>query len=155
MQRDGARDWGLLIIRLAGLYLAFGHGLGKLVPLATGAGDSWIAAVESLGFPMPIAFAWASALAETIGGLCLAFGLYTRTAAFFVAFNMGVAALVRHRAAVHFLGWIGLASPTAEELQAAGNPERAILYLLIAIGLLILGGGNLSLDTRLQQRRRR
>lgn len=155
MERRSATDWALLVLRLAGIYLALGHGTGKLIPLLTGGGDAWIAAVARLGFPMPVFFAWASALAETVGGLCIALGLYTRAAAFFTAFNMGVAAFVRHRAALHFLGWIGLASPSAEELQAAGDPERAILFLLISIALLIMGGGSLSLEARLQQRRRR
>lgn len=155
MERNTAKDWGLLVLRLAGFYLMLGHGLGKIVPLATGTGDTWVAAVTRLGLPMPLYFAWAAALAETVGGLCLALGLFTRTAAFFIACTMGVAAFVRHRAALHFLNWIGLASPTAEELQGAGDPERSILFLLIAVGLLILGGGNLSLEAKLKGRRRR
>lgn len=155
IERTTSKDWGLLILRLAGVYLMLGHGLGKIVPLVTGGGDSWVASVANLGLPWPTLFAWAAALAETAGGLCLALGLYTRTAAFFVAATMGVAAFIRHRAALHFLTWLGLTSPGPEELQAAGNPERALLYLLIAVGVLVLGGGNLSLDTRLQQRRRR
>lgn len=155
MERSTSKDWGLLVLRLAGVYLALGHGLGKFVPLVTGGGDAWVASVARLGLPWPTLFAWAAALAELAGGLCMAAGLYTRTAAFFVAINMGVAAFIRHRAALHFVAWLGLASPTAEQMQAAGDPERALLYLLIAVGLLVLGGGNLSLDTRLQQRRRR
>jgi len=66
-----AYDLGLLLVRLSGFYLALGHGLGKAIALASGEGGGLIAAVEALKFPMPLVFAWAAALAELVGGLCV------------------------------------------------------------------------------------
>jgi putative oxidoreductase len=58
---------GSLLLRLAGLYLALGHGLGKVTGLA--GGDSRLPeALAGMGFPMPVLFAWAAALAELAGG---------------------------------------------------------------------------------------
>lgn len=152
-ERTTAKDYALLALRLAGLYLALGHGLGKIIALTSGQ-DWWINAVTNLGFPLPIVFAWAAALSEFVGGLCLALGLFTRVAAFFIACTMATAAFLRHGAITQFLAWIGLSSATPEELQALGDPERAILFLLIAIALLILDGGTLSLERKIGERRR-
>ena len=55
-----ARDIGLLILRLAGLYLALSHGLGKVTSLASGQGAGFIKATADMGFPMPAVFAWAA-----------------------------------------------------------------------------------------------
>ena len=50
-------DIGLLVLRLgAGLFMAFGHGFGKIPP-----SDGFIGGVEKLGLPMPIFFAWMAA----------------------------------------------------------------------------------------------
>jgi len=152
-ERTTAKDYALLALRLAGLYLALGHGLGKILALTSGQ-DWWINAVTGLGFPFPVVFAWAAALSEFIGGLCIALGLFTRAAAFFAACTMATAAFLRHGAITQFLAWIGLSSATPEQLDSLGNPERAILFLLIWIALMILGGGNLSLQRKIEERRR-
>jgi putative oxidoreductase len=152
-QRTTAKDYALLALRLAGLYLALGHGLGKIIALTSGQ-DWWINTVTGLGLPLPVLFAWAAALSEFIGGLCLALGLFTRVAAFFIACTMATATFLRHGAITQFLAWIGLSSATPEELRSLGDPERAILFLLIAIALLILDGGELSLERKIAERRR-
>lgn len=124
-------DAGLLILRLgAGLTLSSLHGWGKL----TGAtahlfqGQPWgfIGAVESLGFPLPILFALAAALAESIGGLLLAFGAFTRIAAAFVGTTMLVA-IYRH-------------------LTAGEGAELAFLYLVSVVTLSLTGAGRYSVD---------
>jgi len=89
-----ARDIGLLILRLAGLYLAAGHGWGKLVGLASGQ-SRFVEGVANMGFPMPVLFAWAAGLAEFAGGLAMALGLFTRWAALLAGCTMFVAAFVR------------------------------------------------------------
>ena len=152
-ERTTPKDYALLALRLAGLYLALGHGLGKIIALTSGQ-DWWLNAVSGLGFPLPVVFAWAAALSEFVGGLCIALGLFTRVAAFFAACTMATAAFLRHGAITQFLAWIGLSSATPDQLESLGNPERAILFLLMWIALMILGGGRLSLEARLGERRR-
>ena len=119
-------DAGLLVLRL-GLFglLAFAHGLGKL-PVS----PEFVQGAASLGFPVPVVFAWAAALSEFAGGLLLAFGLLTRPAAVFVAITMLVA----------FVGVHGAA------LTGENSGESAFVYLVGAIVLLLTGPGRYSVD---------
>jgi len=125
-----ATDIVLALFRIfVGLSMGLVHGLGKVPPSA-----GFIEHVGSLGFPMPDLFAWSAGLAEFAGALLLAFGLFTRPAAFFVAITMFVAGLINH----------------------AGDPygaaEKAYLYLAIAIIYLILGSGRYSADSWLRKK---
>lgn len=117
-------DLGLLIFRLfVGLSLAFAHGLGKLPP-----GEQLIGGVTAMGFPLPIVFAWAAALSEFVGALCIAAGLFTRIAAGFIAVTMAVAAFMVHSA------------------DAYSVKELALFYLFSSILLIFTGAGRFSLD---------
>ena len=140
-----ARDLGLLVLRLAGLYLALAHGWGKVVGLASGQ-TGFVEGVAHMGFPVAIAFAWAAALAEFAGGLCVAFGLFTRWAAALAGVSMFVAGLVRHRALSQLLSWLGIMSVTDDTLKTWGRPELALTYLIIMLGVTLLGPGRLSID---------
>ena len=121
-----ATDVGLLILRLGvGLTLAFAHGLGK-IPVS----DGFVGNVASMGFPVPVVFAWAAALSEFLGGLLIAVGLLTRPASAFVAFTMAVAFFVTHGGA----------------LTGEGNGEQAFIYLVAALALAVAGAGKLSVD---------
>jgi len=142
-----ARDLGLLILRLAGLYLALAHGWSKVVGLASGQ-TGFVEGVASMGFPVALAFAWAAALAEFVGGLGVAFGLFTRWAAAFAAVNMFVAAFVRHHALSQLLSWLGIVSVSDEALKSWGRPELALTYLIIMAGVALLGPGRFSIDAR-------
>ncbi len=142
------RDIGLLVLRLAGLYLAVGHGWGLVVGLASGQ-SRFVEGVAAMGFPAPILFAWAAALAEFAGGLSVALGLFTPWAAGLAAFTMVVAALGRHHAISQLLSWLGIAPATEESLKAWGNPELALAYLIILVGVALLGPGRFSIDARL------
>lgn len=146
------KDIALLVLRLSGFALAFAHGWQKVSALATGNGGPFLAGVEALGFPMPAVFAWAAALAEFVGGLCIALGIGTRIAASFAGFTMFVAAFFRHRLAQQILIWAGAYSLPEDVVESWGNPERAALFLLIFISLILMGGGRFSLD-RLVTRR--
>ena len=136
----------MLILRLAGGGLALAHGWGKVVSLSAGQGERLIAGVAELGFPAPGLFAWAAALAEFAGGLLVVFGLATRVAAAFAAFTMVVAAFGRHKAHLQLFAKLGLLQAGADELKAWGNPELALVYLAIFLGVALLGGGRFSLD---------
>ncbi|HET7293022.1 MAG TPA: DoxX family protein [Vicinamibacteria bacterium] len=140
-------DVGLLILRLAGLYLALAHGLEKVTGLSTGQ-SRFPERVAALGFPAPELFAWAAALSEFGGGLLIAVGLFTRWAALFAAFTMFVAGFVRHRALGHFLSWIGIAPVSEKVLEAWDDPETALVYLLAFVALALVGPGRLSIDAR-------
>ncbi len=116
-------DLGLLVLRIGtGLYIALGHGLGKMPP-----SEGFISGVEKLGFPMPSFFGWMAGLSEFLGGLLIALGLFTRPAAFFVVCTMATAAFIRH----------------AED--PFGTKEKALLYLTVGLCLILTGGGNYSL----------
>lgn len=124
-------DAGLLVLRLfAGLALALAHGLGKLPP-----SPQFVEGTAAMGFPLPGLFAWASGLAEFGGGLLLALGFLTRPAAFFVAFNMSVAAFGAH----------------------AGEPftdrEMALFFLAVALLFGLAGSGRYGLDRLLYRKR--
>jgi putative oxidoreductase len=144
--RRGADDFALLLLRLGfGLGLALAHGLPKVQALL--AGDrSFVEGVAHLGFPYPLASAWISALAELIGGLAVAAGLFTRVAAGVDVVNMAVAAFVRHHAHHQLLGVTGFRTWTEEQLKSWGRPELALLYLLGFATLLLMGAGALSMD---------
>ena len=126
------RDLGLLLLRgLVGLYLAFGHGLGKI----TGGPEQWAGLggtmeMFGLGFA-PTFWGLLSALAEFVAALMVVVGVATRPAALFVLLNMLVAATA------HITGTID------------GGPEMALLYGIVFLSLLFIGPGKYSIDEQM------
>lgn len=117
-------DLGLLIFRLfVGLTMALSHGLGKLPPP-----QMMIDGIGTMGFPIPVVFAWCAALSEFLGGLFIAAGLYTRLAAASLAFTMFVAGFIAHAA------------------DPFDKKEMALLYLACSLLLVFQGAGAFSLD---------
>ena len=94
--KDSGRNLALFLLRLSGLYLALGHGWGKISGLLAGT-SKFPDGLTEMGFPMPLVFAWIAALTEVVGGLFIATGLFTRVAALFAGFTMFVAAFVAHK----------------------------------------------------------
>jgi putative oxidoreductase len=126
-------DAGLLLLRLvAGLGLAFGHGIGKIPP-----SSGFIENVSRLGFPEPEVFAWAAAASEFLGGLLLAAGFLTRPATIAIAFTMGTAAFRQN-----------LGEPFTSK-------EKALLYMTIAVCFLLAGAGRYAVDALIRRRGRR
>ena len=120
-------DLGLLWLRvLMGVGIAH-HGYGKIFG---GGIEGFAQGVAKLGFPMPIVFAWLSALAEFVGGILVAVGFQTRIAAFFVFFNMSVAVFMQH---------------AADPLKVK---ELALCYWAMAGALILTGAGKFSLDRK-------
>lgn len=122
---------GLLILRVfTGLSLAFGHGINKLPP-----SERFVEGVADLGFPAPAFFGWAAGVSEFFGGLLLALGLLTRPSAFFIFITMMVAAFVRH-------------APDPFSVK-----EKALLFAIVALALVLIGAGKYALDAALGKRR--
>jgi len=116
---------GLLIFRVAAGLFLMAHGWGKIQhPF------SWMPP----GAPVPGVFQFLAAFSEFFGGLAFVVGLLTPIAAFGVYCTMAVAMLTAH-ASHPFIA------------QGGGpSKEPAMMYLLIATVLMLVGPGALSLD---------
>jgi len=123
---------GVLLIARLGLggMMAFAHGLGKLPP-----SDGFIAAVGTLGFPVPLIFAWIAGISEFFGSLAVSLGLATRLGALTVSFTMLVAAFGRH-----------MHDPFAKK-------EMALVYLCGFLLCAAVGSGRYSIDHLIRKRR--
>lgn len=133
------QDLAWLLLRLiVGIGIAT-HGYAKIFTIDEMGVRSVInfaGGVGAMGFPLPLFFAWAAALAEFLGGILIALGLFTRTASFFVMVTMAVA-LYRH-------------------LEDPFNvKEKALLYFAAGLAILIAGAGRVSLDYLFCGRRRK
>lgn len=107
------------------------HGFAKL-PVSEG----FVNLVASQGFPFPVAFAWAAALAEAAGGALILAGFLTRPAAFFALFTMLVAIFgVNYNAAFE-------------------KKELALLYGFLALCFLLAGAGDWSVDALIRNNSR-
>ncbi|MDZ7776539.1 MAG: DoxX family protein [Bacteroidales bacterium] len=86
------KDLGIFILRAGfGLMMALGHGLGKLIQLASGI----IKFPEVLFLPKEVALVFA-VLAEFFAAIAVAIGFKTRLASLPVIITMAVAAFVVH-----------------------------------------------------------
>lgn len=127
------KDAGLFVLRLlTGLYMAFGHGWGKI----TGGSGEWeklggAVAVFGIQF-LPTLWGFLAAFSEFVCSLLVSIGLFTRAAAFLMLCTMGVAA------GTHLAkgdGWVG-----------HGSAELALGYAIAFLAILLMGGGSFSLD---------
>ncbi len=123
-------DIGLTIVRVAsGAMMAGLHGWQKVwVNGGFGPPDYLVDSAKSMGFPIPMFFAVCAVLAEFLGGILLALGLFTRPAAILIAMTMSTAAFVHHAG------------------DTLADKERALLFLSAAILFLFVGGGKYSAD---------
>jgi len=117
---------GILWLRIfMGTGIAY-HGLSKIFG---GRMEGMIGAIANMGFPLPSFFAWAAALSESIGGILIILGLGTRIAALFIFITMSVAAFIVHGS------------------DPFKIKELALTYGVMAITLILMGGGHFSLDS--------
>ena len=133
MPMHPSQTFGLFLLRLTfGGLMALGHGWPKLMLL--------ISNPEDLPFPDPLGIGAKASLVgavvgELVAGVLVAVGLFTRPAAAVIAATMFVAGFVHHAGSPWFL--------PAEDAR-----EPALLYLLGALCIVIMGPGKLSLDQR-------
>jgi putative oxidoreductase len=113
------------LLRIVVALLFTCHGLQKLLGIFGGIGGKGAAA----SFP---SLFWLAAILETIGGLLIGLGLFTRPVAFLLCGEMAVAYFRAH--APHGL-W---------PIQNGG--ELAVLYCFIYLLLFTAGPGPISLD---------
>ena len=127
-------DFTALILRLGfGLYMLFGHGLGKLMKLLSG---EEIQFFSFLGLPANISLGLA-VFAEFIACIFIIIGYKTRLAALPLIITMLVAAFVVHGSDPWFMyGTEG------------GSKEPAIIYLIGFLAIYCLGSGKYSVDDR-------
>ena len=126
--------WFTLPIRLALGAVMIAHGAQKVLGSFNGPGlETFIAGDTPFGFMRPAWF-WlgAAALSELVGGLLVALGLLTRVAAFFIACTMLTAVVGFHLSGGFF--------------AANSGYEYPLSLLAMALGLLISGGGQASVD---------
>ncbi len=128
-------DYAPVFLRVAVGATFIYHGFGKVFE----GGASGLAAGLGWG-ALSVPMAWAAALSEFFGGICLVLGLYTRIAAFLIGCVMTVAILKVH------LG-NGFS-------QANYGYEWQLLLLCSCISLILTGGRAASLDRVLGERRK-
>ncbi len=112
-----------------GVTIAWQHGWPKLQDPS-----GIIGGASKLGLPLPEVMGWLALLSELVGGICIALGLLTRPAAFFLGCTMAVAAFMMH----------------------ASDPfkvkELALLYLACSVVILGFGSGRFGIDPMLRKK---
>jgi putative oxidoreductase len=124
---------GLLILRLMLGYGMAAHGVQKLFGWFGGYGLAGTGGfLESLGFKPGKVFALADGLAETVGGLLVAFGLFGPIGPALIISGMVVAMITVHWRNGFFVSNTGV--------------EHPLLYATGALSLALTGFGQYSLD---------
>ena len=131
-QNDRLLSAGLLILRLGtGSLLLYGHGWGKITKFAERAPEF----ADPIGLGSVVSFGLV-VFAEVFCAAAVILGLATRLAAVPIVIFTLVAVFVQHAA-----------DPFADK-------EKALLYGVPALALLLTGGGRYSLDTVIGKLRR-
>lgn len=130
--------FALPFLRITIGIIFFLHGFEKFQGfLADGNLDRFAGYVASKGFEPGLIWGWLAVLAELVGGLMLALGLFTRFAAILLTAMM-VIIVIWFKGHGAFLGH-------------NGGFEYELVYALLAFVFLIRGGGNLALDSKLKK----
>ena len=124
------RDIADTAVRIIVGIILFMHGWGKVK-----AGAAGVAAfMAKSGLEPGLAFAYAAILLETIGALCIIFGLFTRFFAAAIAIEMLIAVIAVH--------WSHGFYYNAHN----GGYEYALLIGIVMFAIAIRGGGPYSID---------
>lgn len=117
---DKLTNVGPLVVRLITAFVMIPAGYAKVGD----GGAKFAGFVAKIGFPAPTISAWMAILAELVGGIFLALGLFTRWSAIFVAFTMAVAVYATRN----------------------DNYSLALVLMFTSISLIFSGAGKFSLD---------
>ncbi|KIQ94882.1 DoxX [Anoxybacillus thermarum] len=124
---------GILLIRLAVGLTFVGHGAQKLFGWFGGYGlkgtGGWL---ESIGLKPGVTMALIAGLAEFVGGVLFALGLFTPFAALLIAATMFVAIVKVH-------------APNGFWITQNGF-EYNLILIVVVIGVALIGAGDYSLD---------
>ena len=132
-ERFGDAGWPVFRICYGLFYIP--HGCGKLFGWFNSNITEVARAIESMGFLSGLAWAQLIGGLEVFGGLLLVLGLGTRLIASCFAAFMFVAAFFFHAQFGYF--WVH------------GGMELPLLLWLLAVALMLRGGGEFSLDRKL------
>jgi putative oxidoreductase len=127
-----------LILRVLLAVVMFPHGAQKVLGWFGGAGFASSMAMFTDKMGIPVVFAFLAVLAEFLGPIALFFGFLTRIAAFAIAFDMLVAAILVHAHFGFFMNWLGK--------QKGEGLEYDLLLWAIALALILQGAGAFSID---------
>ncbi|MGQ9448780.1 DoxX family protein [Xanthomonas citri pv. bilvae] len=122
----------LLMLRIAGGGFLLPHGFGKLLGWFGGPGLTGFAAeLHQFGFPSAAPLPLLLALVQTLSGLAVLLGVWTRASAALAALFIATTVL----AAVP-KGWFWM----------HGGMEYPLMWMLVLLALAAAGGGDWSLD---------
>ena len=113
----------LSVLRIVAALLFMEHGTGKLFGF-----PAW----PAHGGPPMFALLWFAGVIESLGGLLLALGLFTRPVAFIMSGEMAIGYWTSHAPRSFF------------PLLSGG--DAAALYCFVFLYLFVAGGGSWSLD---------
>jgi putative oxidoreductase len=139
-QSARVQDWAVVILRLGIGATFIIHGYPKLFPSGPG---GFAGLLQNLGFPGPVFFAYVVSILEFFGGIAMILGLFVRYVGALMVIEMVVtSARVKMPRGVSFI----FSKGTGWELD--------FLLLIIALALVLLGAGAISVDAALTSRRR-
>ncbi|WP_239618215.1 DoxX family protein [Cohnella mopanensis] len=126
-------EWGLLLLRVVVGLLFAGHAMQKLAGWFGGHGLAGTGGFfESIGIKPGRTMALLAGLAELVGGLLFAFGLFTPLAALLIVLTMLMAIVKVH-------GKNGL-------WVTQNGYEFNLVLIVIAVSVALIGPGDYSLD---------
>jgi putative oxidoreductase len=132
-----ARDLGLLILRLTLGLIFFAHGAQKALGWFGGSGlEATVASMAAIGIPASLAYI--AVFTEFLGGMALAIGFFSRTAALGLSILMIVAMVKVHLPNGFFMNW-GAVGGRYEGF------EYNLALLAMTLTVLMVGSGRLTL----------
>ena len=134
------RDWVQCLLRVALGALIFPHGAQKLFGLFGGGGYAATIGYFSAQLGVPAWLTTLVVISESVGGLLLIAGLLSRLAALALVADM--------------VGAIALVNLKSGFFWTNGGVEYPLLVIVVALAVVIRGGGAFSVDRALTESRR-